>query len=187
VGPIGVLCIRRTLVEGRAVGLASGLGAACADALYGTVAGYGLAFIGDRLLSWQRWLRLLGGLYLLYLGIRTYLARPRERVTTGDAWEGIAGAYGSAFVLTLANPVTVLSFAGVLAGLGVAESDSRGVGVLVLGVFVGSAAWWLFLSTAVAHLGRRIDGIALRWINRASGIAVAGFGIYALAGVLRVA
>lgn len=183
VGPIGVLCIRRTLTAGRASGLATGLGAASADALYGTVAAFGLALIGDLVLTWQHWLRLVGGLYLLYLGSRVLVSRVREEAQPAARWGGVGGAYASSFLLTLTNPATILSFAGVLAGLGVAEYDARGAGLLVLGVFAGSAIWWLFLSVTVGLLQDRVNSSVLRWVNRLSGVAIAAFGAYALVGV----
>ena len=110
VGPIGVLCIRRTLAQGRAAGLVSGLGAASADALYGCVAGFGLTFVSGLLIAQQSWLKLLGGVFLCYLGVRTLLAQPAERAAAAGGM-GLAGAYGSTFLLTLTNPTTILSFA----------------------------------------------------------------------------
>ncbi len=186
VGPIGVLCIRRTLAEGRASGLASGLGAASADALYGSVAGFGLAFIGDRLVRWQGWLRLVGGLYLCYLGVRTFLSEPASDTQRAARWGGVLGAYGSSLVLTRTNPGTIMSFAGGLAAMGVAEYDVRGAGLLVLGVFAGSAAWWLTLTTTVGLFRRRVEGSVLKWINRLSGLVIAGFGVYALLGLVKM-
>jgi threonine/homoserine/homoserine lactone efflux protein len=179
VGPIGLLCIRRTLVQGRAHGLASGLGAATADAVYGCIAGFGLAAVSDVLLAWQVWLRLIGGAYLIYLGVRTFTATVRDTATDGR-WHGIAGAYGSTLVLTLTNPVTIVAFAAVLVGLGLAERDAGRAALLVLGVFLGSALWWLALTTAVALLRRWAAGSALHWINRVSGMVIVGFGLAAL-------
>src|SRR5690242_13032805 len=118
VGPIGVLCIRRTLADGRVVGFVSGLGAATADAFYGAVAGFGLTVISALLIEQRFWLRLIGGGFLLYLGVRTVLARPAERAASAGG-KGLAGAYGSTLFLTLTNPLTILSFAAIFAGLGV--------------------------------------------------------------------
>ena len=179
VGPIGLLCIRRTLAHGRAQGLASGFGAATADALYGCVAGFGLAAVSETLLRWQLWLGLIGGAYLVHLGVRTFTAPIHETAPTGR-WHGIAGAYGSTFALTLANPVTIVAFAAVMVGLGLAEANAGGAALLVLGVFLGSALWWLGLTTAVGLLRRRTTGPALQWINRVSGIVIVAFGLAAL-------
>jgi threonine/homoserine/homoserine lactone efflux protein len=125
VGPIGVLCIRRTLAEGRASGLVSGLGAATADAIYGCVAGFGLTFISSFLVNQQRWLHLVGGAFLCYLGIRTFLARPADQAALAQG-SGLIGAYGSTFLLTLTNPMTILSFTAVFAALGVAVRHCGG-------------------------------------------------------------
>ena len=181
VGPIGILCIRRTLAEGRASGLASGLGAATADAIYGCVAGFGLTFISSFLVNQQWWLRLVGGAFLCYLGIRTFLARPADQAAPAQG-NGLIGAYGSTFLLTLTNPMTILSFAAVFAALGVADTGGEygSAAMLVLGVFIGSTLWWLGLSSIVSLFRNRFDARALRWVNRASGITIAGFGLFAL-------
>src|SRR5919201_2008869 len=147
VGPIGVLCIRRSLAEGRVVGLVSGVGAATADALYGAVAAFGLTFVSALLVSQEFWLRVMGGAFLCYLGVKTFLTPPSAQpASTGGT--GLAGAYTSTLFLTLTNPTTILSFAAIFAGLGVASSGGGypSAGLLVLGVFAGSALWWLFLS-----------------------------------------
>lgn len=207
VGPIGVLCIRRTLTEGRAFGLAAGLGAATADALYGAIAGFGLAAVSTFLPEHRAALQLLGGGFLLGLGLRTFLGKPlleAERTSNG----GLAGSYLAAAALTLANPAALLSFAAVFAGAGLAQAPSGAwaATLLVAGVFLGSTAWWLILSGVVDTWRRRaavqllgsgaisgavLTGVALgysarylRGINRGSGIVLAGFGAWALAEAL---
>ncbi|WP_448563568.1 LysE family translocator [Trichothermofontia sp.] len=122
VGPIGVLCIQQTLAEGQLMGLLSGLGAATADAVYGAIAGFGLTLAADFLLSYAAGLQLLGGLFLCYLGVRTFLTPPAVEAAT-VAGKGLLGAYASTFVLTLTNPATILAFIGVLTGLGILSSD----------------------------------------------------------------
>jgi threonine/homoserine/homoserine lactone efflux protein len=181
VGPIGVLCIRRTLAHGRAAGLASGLGAASADAVYGCIAAFGLTFISGLLISQQSWLKLLGGAFLCYLGIRTLLAQPAERAAAAGGL-GLAGAYTSTFFLTLTNPTTVLSFVAVFAGLGLASmgGDYAAAAMLVLGVFAGSALWWLLLSGGVGLFRARFDTRVMRWVNRISGAVITAFGLLAL-------
>jgi len=182
VGPIGVLCIRRTLAEGRASGLATGLGAAAADGVYGAIAALGLTWITSILVRQQDWVRGFGGAFLLWLGIATLLARPSERAAEAGG-RGAAGAFATTFVLTLTNPMTILSFVAVFAGLGL----GAGVGsvhaslALVAGVVLGSAAWWLLLSAAVDRLRSRFDPRALVWVNRISGAIIAAFGVVALA------
>ncbi len=181
VGPIGVLCIRRTLAEGRASGIVSGLGAATADALYGCIAGFGLTFISNFLVSQQVWLRLVGGLFLCYLGLRTWLAKPAEQAASARG-SGLWGAYASTFFLTLTNPMTIISFAAIFAGLGLAGTSGSysAAGILVLGVFSGSAAWWLLLGGGVGLFREKINAGLLQWVNRFSGAIITLFGLLAL-------
>jgi threonine/homoserine/homoserine lactone efflux protein len=185
VGPIGALCIRRTLTEGRAAGFVSGLGAASADAFYGCIAGLGLTLVSDFLVDQQAWLRLTGGLFLCYLGVRAFLAQPHEQ-TAAPPRRSLASAYGSAFILTLTNPATILAFAAIFAGLGVAEAgqDYASAATLVLGVFGGSTLWWFALSGIASLFRERLDAHALRWVNRISGVVVAAFGMAALVSLL---
>jgi threonine/homoserine/homoserine lactone efflux protein len=181
VGPIGVLCIRRSMAEGRVVGLVSGLGAATADAIYGAVAAFGLTFVSALLVSQQLWLRIIGGAFLCYLGIKTFLTRPSAQpASTGGA--GLAGAYTSTLFLTLTNPTTILSFAAIFAGLGVATAGGGylSAGLLVLGVFAGSALWWLILSGIASALGARFSAGNMRWVNRLSGVTITAFGVLVL-------
>jgi threonine/homoserine/homoserine lactone efflux protein len=181
VGPIGVLCIRRTLAEGRAAGLVSGLGAASADAIYGCIAGFGLTFISNALIHQQHWLRLVGGAFLCYLGVKTLLAKPADQAAETEG-RGLVGSYASTFFLTLTNPMTVLSFAAIFAGLGLANTagDYASAGMLVLGVFAGSALWWLMLSGGVGLFRERFSARELQWVNRFSGVIILGFGLVAL-------
>jgi threonine/homoserine/homoserine lactone efflux protein len=185
VGPIGVLCIRRTLAQGRSYGLVSGLGAATADAVYGCVAGFGLTFISSFLVDQQIWLRLVGGAFLCYLGIKTLLAKPADEAAEAGG-TGLLGAYASTFILTLTNPMTILSFAAIFAGLGVAETggDYASAAILVLGVFTGSVLWWLLLSGGVSLFRKKFTPQAQVWVNRVSGLVVVGFGIFALWGAM---
>jgi threonine/homoserine/homoserine lactone efflux protein len=184
VGPIGLLCIQRTLSSGRRAGLVSGLGAATADAVYGSVAAFGLTAISQALVSQQIWLRLGGGLFLCYLGLRTFLARLAEK-PAGAGGRGLVGDYASTFVLTMTNPLTILSFMAVFAGLGLSTGGGYGqAALLVLGVFSGSAAWWLTLSLGVGLLQTRLGPATLRWINRLSGAIIFAFGLAALASLI---
>ncbi len=184
VGPIGLLCINRTLTAGFAAGLATGLGAATADAAYGAVAAFGLAALGGAVSAAGDGLRLAGGLFLLYLGVRAFRKVAPARAAQAGA-TGLVGGYLTSVVLTLVNPATILSFAAIFAGLGLAETGGfANAAALVAGVFLGSAAWWLFLSAAGAIARRRLPPAALRWINRLSGVIFAGFGLWALAGLV---
>ena len=181
VGPIGVLCIRRTLAEGRLAGLLSGLGAASADAVYGFIAGFGLTYVSNMLVGYQSWIRLVGGLFLCCLGVLTFLSRPAESPARTQG-EGLLWDYASTFVLTLTNPMTIISFAAVFAGLGIgsATGDYRSATLLVLGVFGGSAAWWLILSGGVSLLRSRFNRQALVWVNKGAGVIISLFGVLAL-------
>jgi threonine/homoserine/homoserine lactone efflux protein len=181
VGPIGVLCIRRTLAEGRAFGLFSGLGAATADAIYGFIAGFGLTFVSNFLIRQQVWLRIIGGGFLCFLGVRTFLSKPAEHVASAKG-NGLVGSYVSTFFLTITNPMTILSFAAIFAGLGVGGASGSYVSaaVLVLGVFIGSALWWFILSSGVSVFRTRFNPHRLWWVNRISGIIITGFGLIAL-------
>ncbi len=180
VGPIGVLCIRRTLAQGRAVGFVSGLGAATADALYCSIAGFGLTAVVSMLVGGQSWLRLAGGLFLCYLGIRTWRAVPAVGSSLPGS-RGLLRSYASTFLLTLTNPMTILSFAAIFAGLGMtAGGRYADAAVLVTGVFSGSALWWLILSAAAGAFSRALTTTGLRWVNRMSGAIITGFGVIAL-------
>ena len=185
VGPIGVLCIRRTLADGRASGLVSGLGAATSDAFYGCVAGFGLTLISSFLVDQKMWLSLLGGLFLLYLGTKTLLSKPAEKEADIQQ-SGLLGSYLSTLVLTLTNPMTILSFVAIFAGLGLANTNGsyESAFILVLGVFLGSAAWWLLLSGGVGLFRERFNAKGLLWVNRISGFVITAFGIVALGNLL---
>ncbi len=189
VGPIGVLCIRRTLAEGRLAGLVTGLGAATADTFYGAVAAFGLTAVSAFLVSQQDALRLIGGAFLLYLGVRTFVARPAAQAAeAGDrSSRTLAGDYASTFLLTITNPLTILSFAAVFAGLGLGSGydDLTSALLLVAGVFTGSALWWLLLSGGVSLLGGRVTENGLRWVNHVSGVIIVMFGVVALASLLQ--
>ena len=184
VGPIGVLVIRRTLSEGRWMGFITGLGAATADAAYGALGAFGLTLVTHWLVNSEGWLRLIGGLFLCWLGVRTFFATPAPTVagaTTASRW----GAFVTTFVLTLTNPLTILSFVAVFAGLGMANATNNLMAALTVvgGVFLGSASWWLTLSGGVALFRHHVTPTILGWVNRVSGLIVALFGIGALIGM----
>jgi threonine/homoserine/homoserine lactone efflux protein len=185
VGPIGVLCIRRTLAEGQLLGFVTGLGAATADAIYGSIAGFGLTFISGILIRQVVWFRLVGGLFLCYLGVKTLLANFSQSSASVKG-HGLLGAYCSTVFLTLTNPATILSFAAVFAGLGLASVNHNylAASCLVLGVFVGSALWWLLLSSGVNLLQKKFSLNGFQWLNRVSGSILLIFGAIALISTL---
>ena len=181
VGPISLLVIRRTLAEGRVVGLVSGLGVATADATYGAIAAFGLTAITDILVDGSRALGLIGGIFLLWLAWKTARAEPGTAATVAERRGGLAGAYVSILGLTLTNPMTILSFGALFAGLGVTGEDVRESAVITLGVFLGSAAWWVVLTTAVGALRSRLTPRWMRAINVASGLVIGAFAVVAIA------
>mgnify|MGYP000120851913 CR=1 FL=1 len=185
VGPIGVLCIRRTLNNGWGIGLLTGLGAAVADACYAMIAGYGIAAVASFFIHQQTVIRIAGGLFLCYLGLRSLLAKPAPQGMIANG-AGRFGAFITAFVLTLTNPLTILSFSAVFAGLGVAggSSDFLTATWLIFGVFCGSIAWWLMLSAGVSLLRERVYPQLLPWVNRISGVIILLFGISAILSAL---
>jgi threonine/homoserine/homoserine lactone efflux protein len=184
VGPIGVLCIRRSLANGRVSGLVTGLGAATADACYGAIAAFGLTAVSNVLLDNQDAFRIVGGLALVYLGLRTFLSKPSEPATEPGRTD-LTGDFASALGLTLANPATILSFAAIFAGFGLADLDTTysSAAVMVAGVFAGSATWWFILSGCVSLFRTPMERY-LPVVNRLSGVVLGGFGIAALVSVL---
>lgn len=185
VGPIGVLCIRRTLRDGPVAGLVTGLGAASADGVYGAIAALGLGALMNTLTGISFWTHLVGGLFLAYLGIRTLRERPAEQAAQVDG-RGLLGAYASTFVLTLTNPATILSFLAIFAGLGLgAGASGWGAFALVVGVMLGSAGWWLLLSGSVGLFRSRMTPRSLRWVNIVAGLIILGFGLAALITLLQ--
>ncbi len=181
VGPIAVLCIRRTLNQGLVTGAVSGLGAAAADALYGAIVGFGLASLHDLLLRMQMFLSILGGIFLVYLGIKTVFAKPSNQAAEATGGKGVAGAFLSTFLLTLSNPLTILAFAAVVAALGLKTGVDYPTAVsFVTGVFIGSAAWYLVLAAVVSQLRTQLNESMFRLINQISGLIILGFGVYIL-------
>ncbi len=178
VGPIGILCIRRTLQYGRLSGFFSGLGAAVADTIYGVISAFGLTLVSDFLISGRLWFHIIGGLFLLFLGCKTFLAKPIE--TNGAVpHKTLVSDFVSTFFLTLANPLTIISFVAIFAGIGLSENQGSAP-LLVLGVFLGSTFWWLILSEGVTLFRKKISQRIMVWVNRIAGIIIIGFGILAL-------
>lgn len=187
VGPITLLLIRRTLVSGRMTGFISGLGVATADGLYGSLAAFGLTVVSSVLIGISVWLRVIGGLFLIYLGIKTLLAKPADHeAQVKSSARGYVGAYTSMLLLTLTNPLTILAFAGVFTGLGIAEltSNTLSAALLALGVFCGSIIWQSGISVASGLLRSRMTPRSLIWVNRLSGAIIAGFGTLILGSLI---
>jgi len=180
VGPVGVLCVRRTLFEGPYFGLVSGLGAAVADTIFGIIAGFGLTFVRDWLLGWQDWLGAAGGIFLLYTGARALLAAQAEEPAPLQG-EDLMAAFASTFALTVTNPITILAFTAIFAKVGFDGDDVSflEISLLVVGVFLGSLIWWLGLSFGLDALRRLWGHVSLIWINRVSGgiLLISGAGL----------
>lgn len=190
VGPIGLLCIRRSMTEGRVAGFVSGLGAAAADGMYGILAVSGLSAVTHLLLTHRNWIQTAGGIFLLYLGGSILLSKPPSRKDSTTAVRiSLPAAFTSTFLLTLSNPATILSFIGIFAGLGLGTT-SNGVhasSLLVAGVVLGSTAWWLLLSGIAGWMGRKATAPQLRGINFAAGAIVIALGVAQLVALAREA
>jgi threonine/homoserine/homoserine lactone efflux protein len=183
VGPISLLTIRRTLAHGRTYGLASGLGVAVADGTYAAVAAFGLTAITNLLVGGRMILGVVGGVVLLYLAIRTILSRPTVAASAEER-PGLVGAFASIYGLTMTNPMTIISFAGLFAALGLATTRAVDAATLTLGVFAGSTAWWVVLVSGVGWLRSRVTVRGLIWVNRVSGAILLVFAVGALASVM---
>jgi threonine/homoserine/homoserine lactone efflux protein len=177
VGPVNVLCASRTLRNGRASGLLSGLGAATADGLYGAVAGFSITFLIEFLEREEFWIRVIGGLLLVAIGV-VYFRRPAQPAKPRGEDGSAHSDYASTLLLTLTNPTTVLSFLAVLAGLGMGGHRQWWLTFLVVGgIFSGSMLWWITLVLLVNRFRDRFDPHAMRWLNRVAGLAIGGFGV----------
>lgn len=180
VGPLWILCFRRTLAHGRLFGFVSGMGVATADALYGFVAAFGLTAVSNFLLAQKFWLALVGGAFLCWLGVKTLRSDPGTTAATAPAGS-LATAYSSTFALTLTNPATILAFAAIFAGLGLASSGSYAeASLVVVGVVLGSAAWWTVLALGAGWLRHRSSPRLMRGINLVAGISILAFGVVQL-------
>ena len=188
VGPMWVLCFRRTLEQGIAAGIASGMGIAVADAIYGAVAAFGLTAISGFLLAHSFWIGLAGVAFLGWLGVNALVAKPVDLAAepNGAPSRSLGAAFVSTLTLTLANPPTILAFTAMFAGLGLAAgANYQSAAVIVAGVFIGSAAWWLILVAGAAALRARVTARVLRAINVVSGVTILGFAIWQLTVLLR--
>lgn len=180
VGPVGVLCVRRTIFHGRLAGFLSGLGAASADAVFGIIAAGGLTVIADWLLDYQGWLRFLGGGYLIYMGISALRSDPGDESNSQRDPEGLLADFASTFALTITNPITIVAFLAIFASIGLTgeQATLSRAGVLVAGVWLGSLLWWAGLAFGTGLMRMSLDRRHLVWINRGSG------GILVLSGVV---
>ena len=177
VGPVNVLCVSRTLTKGWRAAIASGLGAAAADAFYGSIAGFSITFVIQLLIREEFWIRLIGGIFLIGVGVLYYFKKPVSLQDTEN--DGTKRSdFASAFLLTLTNPTTVLSFLAVLAALHVGHESWWLTCLLVSGIFAGSLLWWAILITVVNKFRSRFNDHAFSWMNRVAGLAIGSFGAF---------
>lgn len=186
VGANGILCINRTLSQGNLTGFASGLGAATSHGIYGAIAGFGLTFISDFLIEGQAGLQLFGGIFLYYLGIKTFVKKPAyEKLKTNS--NTLVNAYFSCLILTITNPFTILYFAAAFTGIELANkgaTDYNSAWSLVLGIFIGSTSWWLILSCSVELLKHKLNRQRLQMLNQIFGMSILIFGFLILCQLL---
>jgi threonine/homoserine/homoserine lactone efflux protein len=180
-GPVGVLCVRRTISHGRAAGLISGLGSTSADLVYAAIVIFGLQSVAQIFLHYHTPLRLGGGVFLLYLGFTTFFSRPLVTAPTNNPrsqWKN----FSSAFILTITNPVIIFSFTALFAAYGLAGEHGHitAAGLSLTGIFIGSIFWWLFMTSLVRKFRHRISEHWMSWVNRVSGIIIFAFGVIAL-------
>jgi threonine/homoserine/homoserine lactone efflux protein len=184
IGPIGVLCIRKTLTEGKLHGLIIGLGAATADLLYGCVAAFGLKVISNTIVTQRMWIRLVGGALLIFLGVRTFRAR-HVKANIPISSSGFLKSYFTTLFLTLTNPLTIFAFIAVFAALGLGNGlGAFSASALVAGVFIGSCLWFLSLSSGVTLFRKKFDKAGLRWVNRIAGILIIASGVVAMVSLI---
>ncbi len=179
-GPIGVLCIQRTLNKGRLSGFVSGLGAAAADGLFAIIAGFGISIIIDSVIEFQLYLKIIGGLVLFILGIRLLIENPaiELRKQLKKKKKGLFGDFLSIFAVMISNPIGIFVFAAVFAGFNLVEGGSTvSVLFLILGVLLGASIWWLCLSSLVSIFKEKFKLRRLLVINQIAGILVIGFGV----------
>ena len=181
VGPIGLLCLRRSLMLGTTAGMAVGLGAATADAIYAGIAAFAMGAAAS-FIAESSWLGVAGGIVLAALGLRDL--GHRQAPLSPPTLRSHVGAYTGTVLLTMANPATVLTFAAIIVGLGLVPDLASMIDrlVFVAGVFLGSTAWWIVLSTAAGRLGHHLSPRATGWARRAAGVVFVGFGLYAIFG-----
>jgi threonine/homoserine/homoserine lactone efflux protein len=183
IGPIGLLCINRTLKYGFWAGIITGIGVSVADTIYGCVSGFGLTFISNFLISHRFIISLVGGLFLCYLGLKIFF-KAKTPSSVKDDKKTYIGDFLSAFILTLTNPMTIITFIAVFASMGVgsAYTGYNHAAVVIAGIFFGSLLWYLILSSLVSLAHKKINAEIMKWINRISGVIIIIFGILAVIG-----
>ncbi|MEI6790069.1 MAG: LysE family transporter [Myxococcaceae bacterium] len=181
VGPMAMLCIQRTLLGGLSLGLLSGLGIAVADAVYGLTAAFGLTMVSDFLIAYKTWLGLGGGLFLLYLGIQTIRSCKQVNQVQSVQTTGYLSAFGSAFLLTLTNPMTILAYVAIFSSAAISIDGAHSAAFIMMGaILIGSLGWWVFLCGLVAVTKHKLNSQHMRIISLMSGSILIGFGVYVM-------
>ncbi|NPA68689.1 MAG: LysE family transporter [Chlorobi bacterium] len=182
-GPIGVLCIQRTLNKGFKSGLVSGMGAAFADIVYAVIAGFGITYISDFLTEYQTYIRIIGGLFLILTGIRIITSNPAKQVRKLRVQgNNFYKDFITSFLLTVSNPVTVLAFGAFFAAFNMTNQTTGkiSVTVMIIAVFSGSLLWWGSLISVVNLFKKRIKLRSLVKINRITGILIILFALFVI-------
>lgn len=185
-GPMGILCIKRTLSQGKKSGFITGLGIATIDALYGSIATLGIAFVAAFILIHKMAIQSIGIVILLYLGIAVFREKPTSLKIQKSMTKNLMKDYGSAAILTLCNPITILSFIGALAAVGIANNLGQDLPlILVLGIFIGSILWWSILSMALGSVRQTLTKQQMLFINEIAGGIILLFALALLIQVLK--
>lgn len=183
VGPVAILCMKRSLEYGRWSGLFSGLGAAAADTTYGLIAALGLSVVFDWLTAAQSSLSLIGGACLMFMGCKTYLSKPMDAdaLLKPAKHKNLVKDFFSAFALTLSNPMTFLSFVAIFASFGLVDAQTPNLhkAWLLSGVFIGASFWWLLLAEGVTSFRHLVNRSLMKWLNRFAGCLLIAFGALA--------
>lgn len=188
VGPIGLLCIHRSLQYGRRSGFVSGLGATLADTLYAGLAAFGITLVSNFLIDHEAKIRLLGGLFLIFLGLKTMQDKSKDPVTVQDCHISLWKDFFSTFALTLTNPLTLLSFVAIFASLGLCDTTESTFNHfwLVIGVFLGSGCWWFLLSEGITLFRHKVREHHLRALNQVAGLLLVCFGLLVLFSITKL-
>jgi threonine/homoserine/homoserine lactone efflux protein len=182
VGPVGTLCVQRTITEGKINGFLTGLGATTADVIFGFIAAFGLTVVSNFLIDQQEWIRLLGGIIICLIGVKVFFLETQKKITPTKSPNHI-NAFGSAFLIAITNPITIITFVVMFAGLGLVVGSNSQYGsasLTVFGVFVGSGFIWLTLWGMSLIFRERFDFGRMTWVNKIAGIVIFIFGISAI-------
>lgn len=186
VGPVGTLCVQRTITQGRINGFLTGLGATIADVVFGFIAAFGLTAVSNFLIDQQDWIRLLGGIIICLIGLQVYSLDTRGEINQIQS-PNLLSAFGSAFLIAITNPITIITFVIMFAGLGLAGSNSQygAAGLTVFGVFLGSSLIWLLVWGMSLILSERFAFGRTKWMNKIAGILIFTFGVAALLSLIQ--